>query len=326
MSLTKVAIVTGGYSSEAEISIQSASTIKDNLSADKYTTYLVIVTKNEWFVQLDNQKTSINKEDFSFELNGKTENFDCAFIAIHGTPGEDGKMQAYFDMINLPYSGSNHLASAITFNKWTCNSILKSLGIPVADSIILRKGESISAEAIVNQLSLPVFIKPNDGGSSFGISKAKKNEEIQAAIKNAFEEGDEVIIEQFIEGTEVTNGVFRNSDNEIHPLPVTEIVTENEFFDYDAKYKGESREITPARISDDLTQKIQEITAFIYQKINLGGVARIDYLIKDNIPHVIEINTIPGMSQESIVPKMAKVEGIGLSELYEAIIKEGLNR
>jgi D-alanine-D-alanine ligase len=318
-----IAILAGGDSSESVISLQSAEQIRQQLDKEKYNSYTVYVKGNEWVVTSDLFcDTIVNKDDFSFNYEGRKIKFDFALIAIHGTPGEDGKLQAYFDIIGVPYSTSNVLTSAVTFNKYFCKAVLNYENIKSANAVLIRKNDEINTKNIIEKCGLPCFVKPNAGGSSFGISKVKSEEDLIPAIKNALNEDDEVIVEQFVDGIEVTCGVL-NIDNNIVALPVTEIVSENEFFDYEAKYNGKSKEITPARISDDTTFKIQENSKEIYKKLNCEGVVRIDYIIdKENNPNFIEINTVPGMSGESIIPQQLKHFGLSVSEMYDAIIKE----
>ena len=314
----KIAIVYGGYSSEEEISLKSGKVVADNLP-ENYKPYLIRINNDGWFLERNGINAPVDKSDFTVELDGQKIIFDAVFIAIHGTPGEDGKLQSYFDMIGLKYSSSDALACAITFNKWTCNTILKQNGYTCAESTVLRDKENYSIDEITSKISMPCFVKPNNGGSSFGISKVKNKEELKPAIEKAFEEGTEVLIEEFIEGTEVTCGVL-NINNEFIQLPVTEIVSDNEFFDYEAKYKGESQEITPARISNDLTIEIQTQAKNIFQLLNLKGMARVDFMIKGNTPYVIEVNTVPGLSKESIIPQQAQGAGISLPELFGGLL------
>ena len=265
-------------------------------------------------------RDSINRDDFSVIVNNEKIKFDFAFIVIHGTPGEDGKLQAYFDMIGLPYSTCNHLAATLTFNKYVCNQFLKSLGITVANAVLVRKNEIIELEKIIKTVGLPCFVKPADGGSSFGVSKVKEGNELLVAIQKAQEHGTEVLIEAFMEGREFTNGVYL-SENGIKVLPITEIITQNEFFDFEAKYLGESQEITPAAINAEMTNRIKQITYKVYQILGLKGMCRVDYILVGKEPHVIEVNTVPGLSAQSLIPQMAAYEGISLKELFSEVIK-----
>ena len=321
--MKNIAVISGGYSSEVIVSVKSAKTVFNHIDKSIYKCLEVSITKDSWHVLIESNKIEIDKSDFSFVLNGVRNVFDCAYIVIHGTPGEDGKLQAYFDMIDIPYSTCNHLASTITFNKYACNQLAKTLKIKCAKSIILRNEDEFCVTKIGEELGFPMFVKPNDGGSSFGISKVKEEGEIEKAIKSAFAEGEEVIIESFLSGTELTCGVYKEK-GKIKALPITEIVSENEFFDFEAKYNGSSQEITPARISDELTNKIQKLTESIYSKMNLAGICRIDYIVMENEPFMIEINTVPGMSDASLIPQQAECAGIKLKDLLGIQIEEAL--
>ena len=316
--MRNIAIVYGGYSSEEEISLKSGKVVANNLPGD-CKAYLIRINNDGWFLDRNGAQIPIDKSDFTVELDGRKLAFESVFIAIHGTPGEDGKLQSYFDMIGMKYSSSGALACAITFNKWTCNNILTQNGYKCAESVILRDQSNYSVDDVSSKISLPCFVKPNNGGSSFGISKVKTKEELVPAIKSAFAEGEEVLIEDFIEGTEVTCGVL-NINSEFIKLPVTEIISENEFFDYEAKYNGESKEITPARISDELTTEIQNQSKEIFALLNLKGMARVDFMIKGNTPYVIEVNTVPGLSEESIIPQMAQGAGLSLPDLFGGLL------
>lgn len=320
-----IAVVAGGYSSEYHISIKSAQTIMNHLPKDYYDPYLVVISKDAWKVEKDQTTYPIDREDFSFVVDGRKINFDCAYITIHGTPGEDGKLQGYFDMIGVPYTSCNATVSAITFNKWYNNQVLLNNGFSCAQSMILRNpNHGYAAKEIVERLGLPCYVKPNDGGSSFGISKVKEEGEILSAIEKAFEEGKEVVIEANMQGREVTCGAYAYQ-GKIYALPITEIVSHKEYFDYQAKYEGLSDEITPARISDELTQLVQETTVKAYQVMNLRGIIRIDFILKNDKPHIIEINTAPGMSPESIIPQQVRAyDGMDLSTVLHRVIEEVL--
>lgn len=317
--MKNIAVVYGGFSSEEEISLKSGRVVANNLPAD-YKPYLVRINKKGWLLERNGAKIPIDKEDFSVEVDGTKLHFDMVFIAIHGTPGEDGKLQSYFDMIGVPYVSSNALACAITFNKWTCNSILKQYGYKCANAVVLRNPNGWDEKNVLEMITLPCFVKPNNGGSSFGISKVKKEDELGDAIKKAFEEGTEVMIEEFVAGTEVTCGVVKLR-GKVTALPITEIVSENEFFDYEAKYKGASQEITPARISDEMTKEIQKQATGIFELLHLNGMARIDFIIQQDVPYVIEVNTVPGLSEESIVPQQARAAGMTLPELFGGLLE-----
>ncbi len=316
-----IAIICGGFSSEYDISLKSAKNIAKNLP-ERYHPFLVILRKDGWFVLLNEQEIPFDCVSFSFQNNDKTIKIEEAIVYIHGDPGENGKVQAYLEMIDIPYYNSGPLASQLSFDKWYCNQFLRGFEIPVAKSIYLDNRENIPDEKeIIDQLGLPVFVKPCDSGSSYGISKVKDASELLPAIQNAFQEGKTVVVEEFLEGVEVTCGVYRNrKTDKIEVLPLTEIVSENDFFDFEAKYKGLSEEITPARISDVLTSKVQEITLKVYQLLNLNSVARVDFMIVNDKPHVIEVNTTPGFSDASILPKMIQTSGITIQDFWGRIL------
>lgn len=315
-----IAIVWGGYSSEKEVSERSALGIYSFISKEKYNVYKVKIDREVWEAEFAGQTYPIDKNNFSFTADAKTVQFDFAYITIHGTPGEDGVLQGYFDMLRIPYSNCGVLASALTFSKFTCNYFLKSFGIEVADSIVLRPNEFYDVEDIVSELGLPLFVKPNVGGSSFATTKVKALSQLKPAIEEAFGEAPEVMIERFISGTEVTCGCY-NAQKGMVMLPLTEVVTKNEFFDYNAKYKGEVDEITPARISEELTTEIQQLTERIYQLVGAKGIIRADYIIENNVPVLLEVNTTPGMTQTSFIPQQVAAAGINISDVMSEIIE-----
>lgn len=320
--MINVAVIEGGYSHERVISLKSSQTVIENLDKSLYQVFRVRIDSEGWFYYANDGKMSpVDKNDFTILIDGSRVMLEFAFIMIHGTPGEDGKLQAYFDMLNIPYSTCDQVQSTLTFNKFICNRFLSELGFNVAKAAIVNRGADFDADSIIEKVGLPCFVKPADGGSSFGVTKVKKKEDLAAAIKLATEDGNgtKALIESFLNGVEVTNGVFR-SRNGVKVLPITEIVSENEFFDYNAKYTGQSDEITPARLSDEMTEKVKKITGRVYETLSMTGIARVDYIIVGDEPYLIEINTVPGMSSESIVPKMARVEGISLSELFHEVI------
>ena len=321
-----IAIVAGGYSSEYVVSLRSAQGIHSFINKERYNLYIALITSEEWKVQLpDESWTPIDKNDFSFTEGGEVKHFDFCYITIHGTPGEDGRLQGYFDMIGMPYSSCSMMVSALTFNKYICNQYLRHFGVNVADSIHLFRGEQVTDEEVITRLGLPIFVKPNDGGSSFGVTKVKTREAIQPAIEKAFGEGKEVVLERFIEGTEVTCGCYKTTQKEV-VFPLTEVVTSNEFFDYDAKYNGQVDEITPARLSDELTKKIQQETARIYDLLGAKGIIRIDYIITpDGLPMLLEINTTPGMTATSFIPQQVRAAGVAIEEVMTDIIEDELN-
>ncbi|MCL2649650.1 MAG: D-alanine--D-alanine ligase [Candidatus Azobacteroides sp.] len=318
-----IAIVAGGDSSEIVISLKSAQGIYSFIDKEKYNRYIVIVKKEEWYVQLDNDmKAAIDKNNFSFVHDDTRIQFDFAYITIHGAPGEDGRLQGYFDLIGMPYSSSGVLTSALTFNKYMCNKYLQAFGVKTSESILLRNGETIDNEKIVGQLGLPVFIKPNDGGSSCGTTKVKLKEEIQPAICKAFAEGREVIIERFMPGTELTCGCYKIKGKEV-VLPVTEVVSKNEFFDFEAKYTASKvEEITPARISPELTKEIQELTSKIYDLVDAKGIIRIDYIVSpEGVVRMLEVNTTPGMTGTSFIPQQVRAAGMDIKDVMTEIIE-----
>lgn len=320
-----IAIVAGGDSSEIVISLKSADGIYSFIDKDKYNLYIAIVKRDEWAVILPSgEHAPIDKNDFSFKQDGKVVHFDFAYITIHGTPGEDGRLQGYFDLIGLPYSSCGMLVSALTFNKYVCNHYLHGFGIGIANSLHLFKGDVISDDEVVEKLGLPIFVKPNDGGSSFGITKVKEKSALRPAIERAFSEGREVIMESFIEGTEVTCGCYKADGKEV-VFPLTEVVTDNEFFDFDAKYNGEVDEITPARISAELTEKIQRQTLRIYDILGAKGLIRVDYIIpSDGEPVLLEINTTPGMTATSFIPQQVRAAGLDIKDVMSDIIEAEL--
>ena len=316
--MKNVGIICGGFSSEFEISVLSARNIQQNFP-DGYTPLLVFLSKEGWFVELDGEKVAMNPVDLSF--NEGTAKIDIAIVYIHGDPGENGKVQAYLEMIDVPYVNSGPLASELSFDKWYCNMFLKGFDYKVAESMYLNNADNIEdADVIVEKLGLPIFVKPCDSGSSFGIAKVKKAEDLKKAIDEAFVEGETVILESFLDGTEVTCGVYRSEDG-IQALPLVEIVSQNDFFDYEAKYSGLSEEIVPARISDEQTASIQQISKDIYQLMNLRSISRIDYMIVNDVPFIIEVNTTPGFSNESIVPKMIAATDLSMKDFWSEVLK-----
>lgn len=314
----------GGYSAEAEISLKSGAVVYQNISKDLYNTYQVHILKNKWILVDDNkQEYAINKHDFSAEINSKKIVFDCVFNAIHGHPGEDGTILAYFDLIGLPHTSAPFYQMAVTFNKRDCLSIVKQYGIKTAQSVYLDKGDAIDVANIISKVGIPCFVKPNKAGSSFGISKVKTSEALVPAIEKAFKEDNQILIESFLNGTEVTVGVLQYN-NEILVLPMTEIVSENEFFDYEAKYLGKSQEITPARISVDLHKKLETTAKKVYQILNMSGFSRSEYIVVNNEPYFLEMNTVPGLTKESIIPQQAAAAGISLQQLFHNAIEMAL--
>lgn len=323
--MLRVAVVAGGYTDESVISLKSCELIYSSLNPEKYDRTRVRILKEGWFAEIDGEKYPINKGDFSFEKNGEKITFDVVFNTIHGTPGEDGYLQAYFEMIDLPYNGCPFYQSALTFNKKDCIAVLSKYGIPHAKSIYINQGDQYSAKEIINQVGLPCFVKPNRSGSSLGISKVHKEEEFEAAMQKAFLEDKEVLIESFLDGTEVSVGVL-NYKGETMVLGITEIVSHTEFFDYDAKYNGLSDEITPARLTPEVEVRVREVAAKAYKCINMSGFSRSEYIIVNGEPHFIEMNTLPGFSPASIFPQQAAHAGIALEDLMDSEIEFALNR
>jgi len=323
--MKNIAIIMGGYSSEYKISLISGNVVYNFLDKTKFKAFRIHIFKEKW-VYVDDNDTEfpIDRNDFSVNINGNKQTFDCVFNAIHGTPGEDGLMQAYFELLNIPQTACDYYQAALTFNKRDLLSVLKPYGIKTANSYYLNKGDAINTEEIVNKLGLPCFVKPNKAGSSFGISKVKTAEELPIAIEVAYKEDNEIIIESFLDGTEVSVGVINYKGN-ITVLPITEIISENDFFDYEAKYQGKSQEITPARLSDEMTQKVGEIAKRAYEVLKMKGFSRSEFIIVDGEPHMLEMNTIPGLTTESLIPQQAKAAGISLEDLFTNAIELVLN-
>jgi D-alanine--D-alanine ligase len=319
----KIAVIGGGDSSEIIVSLRSAEGVYSFIDKEKYDVYIVEMEGLRWEVRLpDGSMVPIDRNDFSFVENGEKKIFEFAYITIHGTPGENGLLQGYFDIIQLPHSGCDVLPSALTFNKFACNQYLKGFGIKVSESLMLREGFEILDQEVINKVGLPCFIKPNLGGSSFGVTKVKTAEQIQPAIEKAFIEAPEVMIEAYMEGTEVTCGCYKTKNKEV-VFPITEVVTENEFFDYDAKYNGQVSEITPARISDDLTERVKLLTSAIYDILGCYGLIRIDYIITEgNKINLLEVNTTPGMTATSFIPQQVKAAGLDIKDVMTDIIED----
>lgn len=324
--MKNIAIVAGGDSSEVEVSLKSAKGIKSFIDETKYKTTIVTIIGDEWLAKVsDNKSYTIDKNDFSYTIDGEKQRFDFAYITIHGTPGENGILQGYFDLIGLKYSCCGVLAAALSFNKFACNQYLKNFGAKVAKSLLVSPGMNVEPKDVVEKLGLPCFIKSNVGGSSFGVTKVKEESQILPAINKAFAEGGDVIIESFLKGTEITCGMYKTHEKTV-VFPITEVVSENEFFDYDAKYNGQVKEITPARISDELTKKVQEETKKYYDILGCKGIVRIDYIItEDGVPHVLEANTTPGMTPTSFIPQQVRAAGLDIKDVMTDIIENKLN-
>lgn len=310
-----IAILRGGNSSEIAISIKSADLVYKNIDTNYYVPFIVHIEGLDWFVWHNESKIELDKNDFSFQLNNKKIKFEGVFMAIHGTPGEDGILQGYFDLLNIPYNCSGAFESALTFNKAMCNALLKQFNIPSAKAVLLNKNETYDLLKIEKEIGLPCFVKPNRAGSSFGISKVYKNTEFKQALKEAFIHDSQVMIESFVEGTEVSCGIIQKAETLI-AFPLTEITTENDFFDYEAKYNGKSEEITPARVSTLERDLVQTLSKKIYKLLNLKGMVRMDFILENQQAYLIEVNTIPGLSEESIIPQQSKSYGMSLKELF----------
>lgn len=327
MSKKHVAVVMGGYSDEYKVSLKSGQLIYDSLDRDQYNVYKVVILKDEWYFLDENEnKLPINKGDFSVNINGiETLKFDVCFNIIHGTPGENGILQAYWDAIGQTYTGCDFYQSALTFNKKDTLAVLSKYGIPSAKSVYLRKGEDINVEEIIENLGLPVFVKPNQSGSSLGISKVKEQSELIAATEVAFKEDDEILIESFLDGMEVSVGVI-DFKGETIVLGITEIVPQNEFFDYEAKYEGASEEITPARIDAETTKRVEEIAKRAYDSLGMSGFSRSEFILMDGTPYMLEMNTNPGFSPASILPQQAKIYGISIKDLCGNEVEKALKK
>lgn len=322
-----VAIIAGGDSSEYQISINSANEVFKNLDRKRYNPFLVLMRGKKWMLQLDKtNQAGIDKNDFSCSLDGRRITFDVVFNAIHGTPGEDGTLQSYFDIIGMSYTGSGSFASALTFNKYICKLFLEKYGIPTARGILIQSDEKWVQRIESGEVSCPCFVKPNNSGSSFGVSRVLQTDHLMSAISKALREDDEVIIEEFIHGTEVTCGLLKTEQKE-YTFPLTEIVSKNDFFDFEAKYDPKmADEITPARISKESTSVIQDMSSRIYSLLRCRGLVRIDYILSGDKPYFLEINTIPGLSAESILPKQVKTYGLSLGDLFSLVIEDARSR
>ncbi|GAE65943.1 D-alanine-D-alanine ligase [Chryseobacterium indologenes] len=327
MNKKSVAVVMGGYSDEYVVSLKSGQLIYDSLDRNLYDVYKVVILKDEWyFLDENDKKYPINRGDFSVTLdNGETLKFDVCFNIIHGTPGENGILQAYWDAIGQKYTGCGFYQSALTFNKKDTLAVLSKYGIPSAKSIYLRKGEHINVDEIISELNLPLFVKPNQSGSSLGISKVKEKSELIAATEIAFKEDDEILIESFLNGMEVSVGVI-DFKGETIVLGITEIVPQNEFFDYEAKYEGASEEITPARIDEVTTKKVEEIAKRAYNSLGMSGFSRSEFILMAGVPYMLEMNTNPGFSPASILPQQAKHYGISIMDLCGNEVEKALNK
>jgi D-alanine-D-alanine ligase len=319
-----IAIVMGGFSSEVNISLTSGSVVYKHLDREKFTSFRVHILKEKW-VALDDKENEypIDKNNFSFLMDGKSIIFDCVFNAIHGNPGENGVLLAYFDLVGIKHTSAPYYQMALTFNKRDTLSVVKEYGVKTAISVYLNKGDVIHTDEIIAKVGLPCFIKPNNAGSSYGISKAYSKEEILIGIEVAYKEDSAILIESFLDGTEVSVGVIQYK-GETKVLPITEIVSENDFFDYQAKYEGKSHEITPARISSEEQLKVEAVAEKVYKVLNMSGFSRSEYILVNGEPHFLEINTVPGLTEASILPQQAQAAGISLAELFESAIESAL--
>ncbi len=318
--MKNVAVIMGGYSSEYEISLKSGQTVMTHLPKNKYNVYAVHIRKDKWVVIVNDQEYPIDKNDFSFNKNNQKINFDVIFNAIHGHPGEDGAILAYFEILGIPHTSASFDKMALTFNKKNTLAVVRSYGIPTAKSVFLHQHDVVNLDEIIKKIGLPCFVKPNRAGSSYGISKVYDKNQLQPAIDKAFKEDKEIIVESFLEGRELSVGVIKYRGN-IRVLPITEIISENDFFDYEAKYLGKSQEITPADISDELAARVRTTAARVYEILDLNGVSRAEYIIVNGIPHFLEINMVPGLTSASIFPQQAVAAGLSLSELFENAVE-----
>lgn len=321
-----IAIIAGGDSSEHEVSMNSAKGIYSFIDPEKYRLFIVELTKEKWEAILpDGNRSPIDKNDFSFVCQNERIRPDFVYITIHGTPGENGILQGYFELIGLPYSTCDVLVSALTFSKFHLNQYVRSLGVRVADSMLVHKNHPVSEEDIVSRIGLPCFIKPNASGSSFGVTKVKEKAQIKPALEAAFKESPDVMVEAFMDGIELANGCYKTKQKSV-VLPITEVVSQNEFFDYNAKYKGEVSEITPARLSPELTERVQKLTSLLYDILKCKGIVRVDYIITEGeVINMLEINTTPGMTATSFIPQQAREAGINMRQIMTDIIEDAFN-
>ncbi|RAJ72825.1 D-alanine-D-alanine ligase [Chitinophaga dinghuensis] len=325
-----IALVAGGYSGEYVISVQSAVTIEKNLDSNKYAVYKIIVTREGWtYTAPDGKQYEVDKNDFSLLIDGNKIKFDCVFIGIHGTPGEDGRLQGYFEMLDIPYTSCGMVTSALTFNKSYCNKVVAAFNVVnVSKSAHIFSNQPYNTQDILQQLRLPVFVKPAEGGSSIGMSKVKTAEELQPAIDKAFKEDTQILIEEFVKGRELTIGVYR-AGGELHVLPMTEVVSSKEFFDYEAKYTpGVSNEITPAPVPAEITTLVQQTASKLYNLLNCKGITRIDFIWDEanNKLFFLEANTMPGQSENSLIPQQVRAAGMTLTDFYGAVLEEAMKR
>lgn len=321
-----IALVTGGDSGELEISLESADEVAKHLDSGKYEVYKIIIKKQKWVYNDEGDEIPVDKNDFSIVLDTKRIFFDCVFIALHGTPGEDGKLQGYFDLLDIPYTSCGRTTTALTFNKFFSNKIARSFGVSTAESIFLPAGDTFDLDKIIEKSGLPCFVKPNNNGSSVGISRVDNREQLPGALELAFNADNEVVVEEFIDGFELTCGVFKYFD-QMYVLPLTKIISKKDFFDYEAKYTdGMAEEITPAPVSQKIEHECKRTSAFLYNEFNCKGIVRFDYIVKGDTLYFLEVNTVPGMTKNSIVPKMVMEMGLSLKELYSMVIEDSVIR
>ncbi len=327
MKKPNIAVIAGGDSSEFVVSVKSGANVLKAIDSSKYTPWLVQMVGKKWEVFLNEEKIAdVDKSDFSFQYNNEKINFDFAYITIHGTPGEDGILQGYFDLLNIPYNTCNVHSSSLTFNKWFCNNYLRSMDVLMAKSYKLKKGDQVNSEAIIAELGLPIFVKPNAGGSSFGVTKVKESNQLAEAIEKAWEESDDALVEQFIDGHEFTCGIVKIKGEKII-FPVTEVIPQNEFFDFEAKYTpGATQEITPARLPEPLFKKCQQITSEIYDLCECSGIVRIDFILQGENFYFLEVNTTPGMTATSFIPQQIAAMGETLQNIITQMIEEKLSK
>lgn len=323
--MKNIAVIAGGNSSEYEVSIKSGNYVYDQVDETRYNKYLVILKGRDWHVQMGDRTYPVDKNDFSFTKEGEKIVFDFAYVTIHGNPGENGLLQGYLDMMGVPYGGSNVLVSALTFDKHTCNTYLESYGVNVANSVMLTRGMSYDVNEIIAEVGLPCFVKPNAEGSSFGVSKVKEIGQLEKALQDAFALCREVLVETFIDGLELTCGVVKTKDMDI-TMPIAEVIPKKEFFDFEAKYDPKmSDEIIPARVSPDITRRVKQLSSMIYDILRCDGIIRVDYILRDDEIFMLEVNTTPGMTSNSFVPKMVHAMGGTLRDILTKIIDAKLN-
>lgn len=321
----KIAIVAGGDSGEYEVSVNSAAVVARHLDSRRFEVFIVLIRGQEWMLLGDNGATyTVNRDDFTVSLPGRRLSFDGIFIALHGTPGEDGKLQGYFDLLRLPYTSCDLATSAITFNKYFCNHTVQSFGARISKSMVIHRGLQFSEAEILQRIRLPFFVKPNRGGSSVGASKVKSEAELRPALEKAFREDSQVMLEEFIPGREIACGVIMHGGSLI-TLPITEIISKNEFFDYEAKYQGKSEEVTPADLDSKVAEECRSLSLKLYRELNCKGIVRFDYILNGEVLYFLEVNTVPGFSEQSIIPQQALAAGVSLCDLFSEAMQLALD-